>query len=89
MFWKKSIIIKLFVGIVIPIVFVFLLAGTFIIQKVHTTLVDAASLELKSNAEIAALKVELFFNKYIEVVMGMSHNELSRHMFMEVTANEK
>ena len=89
MIWKKSIITRLVIGIIIPVVIIFMLASIFIVQRVHQALMDAADYELSANSKIAALDVELFFTKYIEIVSGMTYNVQSHDLFTELSRGIK
>jgi len=71
-------------GIILPIILVFVIAGTLVMNEIHTALLGAATFELESSAEIVASEVDLFFSQYIEIARQMAYNIQSRDLFMEL-----
>lgn len=71
---KKSILVKMLVQILIPIVLVFVAAAIMILYTVRGSMTDLINAELTAQSESAANQVGDFFTRYTEVARQMATN---------------
>lgn len=86
MFWKKSILAKMLMGIILPILLVFILASILILERMEHSLTEVTTNELEAKSESAAFQVSEFFTKYSEVVNQMGTNYQIEKLFHELSS---
>ena len=85
MFWKKSILLKMVIGIILPIVLVFSLSGMLILNQIASSIEKITVSELTAESKSVAFEVSDFFTKYLEIADQMSQNDVAKNLMLDAT----
>ena len=86
---KKSISVKMILGICLPVLIVFIIAGVYVLNTIKTPVNTLTSKELTNESEVAAGEVGQYFTKYIEVTKQMAANSDIENLFITTTPGKK
>lgn len=84
MFWEKSILTKIMLGIGVPIVLVLCLTAAVILGQVNRSLEVTLDSELQAKSQAASYQASEFFTKYFELVRQIGCNETVVQMLREI-----
>ena len=86
MFWKKSIFIKLLLGIILPVFIIFGASAWIILQEVGKN-IEAITLDkVMTHSQAASYQVEGFFTRYLGMVHQIGNNDAVVQMLKDTHA---
>lgn len=88
MFWEKSILSKMVIGILAPLIVMLIIAAVIISINVGATTKQLTRDELTASSEAASYQVSEFFTQYNSVVTQMAMNQEVVTLLDEVMAGE-
>lgn len=86
--WKNSILTKMFIGIIIPIILILTVSSGLILRNVKHTVSEDTNRQLKSESDYASLEVAKFFDKYLEITKQVAATHVIEDLMINVVSSE-